>query len=151
MPTPKIQDRYSNGSLLRSSTGAAIRRGDIKISDPLPYSEDAQTVPTRHHSDWPMKNSTNTMQRGRHYSTGNLEPGHAGRASMGPSLNPSSISTTPSKGSLGQKKQTGFRATLRRMFGSKKGRDSMEEQRKEYHLSVCCDRWPASEELCVLT
>jgi hypothetical protein len=139
MPSPKAPDRYSNGSLLRSSTGAAIRRGEIKISDPLPYDQDAPTVATRHNSDWPIKNPTTTMQRGRHYSTGNLEPGDAGRASMGPSLIPSSISTAPSKGSISQKKQTGFRATLRRMFGSKKGRSSMEEQRKEYHRSVCCD------------
>jgi hypothetical protein len=140
MPSPKSQDRYSNGSLLRSSTGAAIRRGEIKISDPLPYDQDLQGVATHHNSDWPIKSSTANMPRGRHYSTGNLEPGGAGRASMGPSFVPSSISTAPSKGSIAsQKKQTGFRATLRRMFGSKKGRDSLEEQRKEYHRSVCCD------------
>lgn len=92
----------------------------------------------RHNSDWPIRNTAPTMQRGRHFSTGNIEPGDAGRASMGPSLIPSSISTAPSKGSMSQKKQTGFRATLRRMFGSKKGRASMDDQRKEYHRSVCC-------------
>lgn len=139
MPSPKSQSRNSNGSLLRSSTGAAIRRGDIKISDPIPYAQDAQTVTTGQNSDWPIKPEAENMQPGRHFSTGNLEPGNAGRASMGPSLIPSSISTAPSKGSISQKKQSGFRATLRRMFGSKKGRASMGDQKKDYHRSVCRD------------
>lgn len=136
MPSPPDQSRDSNGSLLRSSTGAAIRRGDIKISDPIPYDQDVQPVATRHNSDWPIKPEAGNMQQGRHFSTGNLEPGNAGRASVGASLIPSSISTIPSKGSISQKKQSGFRATLRRMFGSKKGRASMDDHRKQYHRSV---------------
>lgn len=140
MPSPKSQSRYSNGSLLRSSTGAAIRRGDIKISDPIPYDQDAQPVAARQNSDWPIKPEAANMPQGRHFSTGNLEPGDAGRASMGPSLLPSSISTAPSKASISQKKDSGFRATLRRMFGSKKGRASMGDQRKDYHRSVRYDR-----------
>lgn len=136
MPSPPEQSRNSNGSLLRSSTGAAIRRGDIKISDPIPYDQDAQPAVTRHNGDWPIKPEAGNMQQGRHFSTGNLEPGNAGRASVGPSLIPSSISTVPSKGSISQKKQSGFRATLRRVFGSKKGRGSVDDHRKEYHRSV---------------
>lgn len=83
-----------------------------------------------------MKNSAPDMQRGRHFSTGNLEPMGAGRASVGPSLIPSSISTGASKGSIRQKKQNGFRATLRRMFGSKKGHPPpLDDPRKDYHRS----------------
>ena len=105
----------------------------------MPYDQDAQPVATHQNSDWPIKPEAGNMQPGRHFSTGNLEPGNAGRASVGPSLIPSSISTAPSKGSIRQKKQGGFRATLRRMFGSKKGRASMGDQKKDYHRSVCRD------------
>lgn len=138
MPSPKSQSRYSNGSLLRSSTGAAIRRGDLKISDPIPQDHDLSQPQTaaRHNSDWPIRSTAPDMQRGRHYSTGNMEPNTVARESMGPSLAASSMSTAPSKGSTGQKKTTGFRATLRRMFGSKRGRTSFEDNRKDYHRSV---------------
>jgi hypothetical protein len=140
MPSPNGQNRYSNGSLLRSSTGAAIRRGELTISDPIPQDYDttrSQTI-ARHNSDWPIKATPAEPQRGRHFSTGNMEP-HITRESMGPSLVASSMSTTPSKTSSGQKKTTGFRATLRRMFGSKRGRTSFEDPLTSYHRSVCPD------------
>jgi hypothetical protein len=137
MLAPNSQSRHSNGSLLRSSTGAAIRRGELIISDPIPQDYDttrSQTI-ARHNSDWPIKATAAEPQRGRHFSTGNMEP-HITRQSMGPSLVASSMSTTPSKTSSGQKKTTGFRATLRRMFGSKRGRPSFEEPLTSYHRSV---------------
>lgn len=138
MPSPQDQSRYSNGSLLRSSTGAAIRRGDIKISDPIPYTnQDINTTTYRPNSDWPIKSNTADTQRGRHFSTGNLDSGDAGRASMGPSLVTSTMSSTPSRESGSQKKTTGFRATIRRMFGSKRGRPSFEDDRSHYYRSVC--------------
>lgn len=138
MSSPPRQSRYSNGSLLRSSTtGGAIRRGEIKISDPIPHDQDQSTTTYRPNSEWPIKTATADNQRGRHYSTGYLGPGDPTRASMGPSLVPSSMSSAPSKESISRQKPTGFRATLRRMFGSKRGRPSIAEDGGPYHPSVC--------------
>ncbi len=163
MPSPNYKNRSSTASAARLSTGAAVRRGDIKISDPIPVdqgfdghppstSADISTMsstPWQQEDTWPRKSTPPESYHIRNASHG-YEYDEALRASAGPSLIPSSISTASSKTSLTAKKSTGgFRSALRRMFGSKRGRVS--ESRKDYLYSVsslpahdassCCGRW----------
>ena len=151
MPSPpQSQQRRSSASASHSnSPGSAIRRGDLKISDPIPFTNgtngyptptthDMTTLPSTKQPDgtWPRKASPTTdMQHVRTMSTGHGDVYAVGRASVGPSLVPSSLSTGPSKHSLSQKKPSGFRATLRRMFSSKRGRTSLGGNRYDYHRS----------------
>lgn len=131
MPSPNHRTRASLGT---PGTGAALRRGEVKISDPIPFdTNDYYTAynpvtPSKYpsglrvdDSTWPRKSSPGTEFHYRHASTGNV-PSNTARASAGPSLMPSSMSSIPSKASLNQKKQSGFRAALKRMFSSKKHR-----------------------------
>ncbi|KEF55145.1 uncharacterized protein A1O9_08799 [Exophiala aquamarina CBS 119918] len=131
MPSPNHRTRASLGT---PSTSAALRRGEVKISDPIPfdttdyYTAYNTATPSKYpsglrvdDSTWPRKSSPGTEFHYRHASTGNV-PSHTARASAGPSLMPSSMSSIPSKASLSQKKQSGFRAALKRMFSSKKHR-----------------------------
>ncbi|KAJ9603097.1 hypothetical protein H2200_012392 [Cladophialophora chaetospira] len=131
MPSPNHRaTRSGSGSL--ASTGAALRRGDLKISDPIPFDEAGITFnspnvvpPTtylQHPSDatWPRKSAPVQENHVRHVS--DVQP-HAGtRASANPSLLQSSMASIPSKASLTQKKPGGFRAVIKRMFSSKKHR-----------------------------
>ncbi|KAH0848801.1 hypothetical protein FOPE_03058 [Fonsecaea pedrosoi] len=132
MPSPNHKAKGS-GSLSLASTGAALRRGELKISDPIPFDEsgvfsNTSTVPpARHlsvqrHNDttWPRASTATQDTHVRHVS--DLPPHTRSRTSAGPSLNQSSMSSIPSKASLNQKKPNGLRATLRRMFSSKKHR-----------------------------
>ena len=153
MPSPKHQNRSSNASQ-HSATGAAIRRGELKISDPIPYDigpngpsssvgHDMSTLaPIPRHQDatWSSRKvSPSEIQRPpRNVSISNGELNDISRASAGPSLVPSSLSTGPSKNSLTQRKNSGFRATLKRMFGSKRGRNSFIDSR-DFHQSVSTD------------
>ena len=57
------------------------------------------------------------------------------RMSTGPSIVPSAMSTNPSKASLTPRHSSGFKATIRRIFGSRK-RSSLPGVRPSYHLSV---------------
>ena len=145
MPSPNSKQRSSSNSLAHLSTGAAVRRGDITISDPIPV-DDSRLSPTMadvnamtatswaQDSTWLRKSTPPELNHVRNASYGH-ERSQATRASAGPSLNPSSISTAPSKGSLAPRKSTGgFRSALKRMFGSKRGR--LSESQKEYHRSV---------------
>ena len=150
MHSPQIRQRNSSGSATHTnSSGAAIRRGELKISEPIPFnagvngysgltSNDMNKFPSTKQPDgtWPRKASPMTdMQHVPTTSTGHGDFYAVGRASAGPSLVPSSLSTGPSKNSLSQKKPSGFRATLRRMFSSKRGRSSLSENRYGYHRS----------------
>lgn len=131
MPSPNHRARASLGA---PTTGAALRRGEVKISDPIPfdttdyYTAYNPATPSKYpsglrvdDSTWPRKSSPSTEFHYRHASTGNV-PSATARASVGPSLMPSSMSSVPSKASLNQRKQSGFRAALKRMFSSKKHR-----------------------------
>lgn len=131
MPSPNHRARASLGA---PATGAALRRGEVKISDPIPFdTNDYYTTynpvtPSKYpsglradDSTWPRKSSPGADFHYRHASTGNV-PSSTARASVGPSLMPSSMSSVPSKASLNQRKQGGFRAALKRMFSSKKHR-----------------------------
>ncbi|KAK5062951.1 hypothetical protein LTR84_005027 [Exophiala bonariae] len=131
MPSPNHRTRASLGA---PATGAALRRGEVKISDPIPFdTNDYYTTynpvtPSKYpsglrvdDSTWPRKSNPGAEFHYRHASTGNV-PSSTARASMGPSLMPSSMSSVPSKASLSQRKQGGFRAALKRMFSSKRHR-----------------------------
>lgn len=149
MPSPKSKQRSSSTSLAHLSTGAAVRRGEITISDPMPVDQgrdghppstsagiSAMTATTRQQdATWPRKSTPPETTHMRNASHGQ-ERYELGRASAGPSLIPSSISTAASKSSLSapRKSSGGFRTALKRMFGSKKGRQM--DTRKEYHRSV---------------
>ena len=148
MPSPRSKQRSSSTSLAHLSAGAAVRRGEIKISDPIPIDSGYDGHPPSTAADinamssttwqqdatWPRKSTPPEVQHVRNASYGH-ERSDVGRASAGPSLIPSSISTAPSKTSLTQRKTpSGFRSALKRMFGSKRGR--LSESRKDYHRSV---------------
>ena len=148
MPSPNSRQRSSSTSLTHLSAGAAVRRGDIKISDPIPIDlgHDGHPPSTavditamsstawQQDGTWPRKSTPPEMQHARNASYGH-ERIDVGRASAGPSLIPSSISTAPSKTSLTQRKpSSGIRSALKRMFGSKRSR--LPESRKDYHRSV---------------
>ncbi|KIX96335.1 uncharacterized protein Z520_08113 [Fonsecaea multimorphosa CBS 102226] len=132
MPSPNHKAKGS-GSLSVPITGAALRRGDLKISDPIPFDESgafsgASTVPHARHpsgqrqydTTWPRASTATQDTHVRHVS--DVPPHPRARTSAGPSLIPSSMSSIPSKASLHQKKPSGLRATLKRMFSSKKHR-----------------------------
>ena len=131
MPSPNHKARRS-GSLTLAGTGAAVRRGDLKISDPIPFEEGGlgfnspTTVPPSSYlqpagdAPWPRKSTLTQDVHVRHVS--DVQPHMGVRASAGPSLFQSSMSSAPSKGSLNQKKPGGLRAAIRRMFSSKRHR-----------------------------
>ncbi|KIW62297.1 hypothetical protein PV04_10481 [Phialophora macrospora] len=133
MPSPNHKARQS-GSLSLANTGAALRRGDLKISDPIPFDEDGiafrgpNTVPPtsylQHPNDaiWLRKSTPAQDVHVRHVSEG--QPRLGMRASAGPSLLQSSMSSIPSKTSLNQKKPGGLRAAIKRMFSSKRHRSA---------------------------
>jgi hypothetical protein len=148
MPSPKSKKRSSSTSVAQLSAGSGVRRGDIKISDPIPVDSGydghppsttadisaMSSTPWQQDATWLRKSTLPELYHVRNASYGH-ERTQAGRASAGPSLMPSSISSAPSKGSLSRGKSSGgFRSTLKRMFGSKKGR--LSENRKVYHRSV---------------
>jgi chemotaxis protein histidine kinase CheA len=116
-----------------ADTGAAVRRGELTISEPIPFSEDGatftgpRTVPPGYPSTpqttdatWPRNRTPTQDLHVRHVSE--LHPQLGARTSAGPSLLQSSMSSIPSKGSLAQKRPGGIRAALKRMFSSKKHR-----------------------------
>lgn len=132
MPSPTHR---SSRSLSLAGTGAALRRGDISISDPIPQDPEDVFVgtdmvahtrylsaPPANDPSWTPKTATQWESHYRHVSAGHPLINASARASTGPSLMPSSMSSAPSKSSLTQKKPSGFRATIKRMFSSKRHR-----------------------------
>jgi hypothetical protein len=93
---------------------------------------------------WPRK-SPSPRAHVRTGSSGYREPteiattsyNDLNRTSMGPSIIQSSMTTVPSKSSLKQRNTRGFRAAIRRLFGSKRRTTSFSETRNDYHRSVC--------------
>jgi chemotaxis protein histidine kinase CheA len=152
MPSPNQTSRRS-GSMSLANTGAALRRGDLKISDPIPFDEGGMVFngpstvpPSSYHlqtndATWPRKSASMHDAHGRHVS----EVQDFGvRASAGPSLLQSSMSSIPSKGSLNQRKQGGLRAALKRMFSSKKHR-SVPTDSSGLHYSNSSQLRPVAE------
>lgn len=132
MPSPNHKARRSGSLSLANS--AALRRGDLKISDPIPFDEAGTAFnspgiapPTSYlqppnDATWPRKSTPAQDVHVRHVS--DVQPHTGTRASTGPSLLQSSMSSVPSKGSLSQRKPGGLRAALKRMFSSKKHRSA---------------------------
>lgn len=122
----------ARGSLTQTSTTAALHRGDLKISDPIPFDDSGEgfsrsklVTQSFHGSDgrannaiWPRKNSPAPDPHARHVSDAQAYTG--ARTSLGPSSLPRSMSSMPSKASLDQKKSGRLRAALKRMFSSKR-------------------------------
>lgn len=156
----------------RASTGLAVRRGQIKISEPIPSSYvhngaemDAgayeQRTP-RLEGTWPRSSGVPPLH-GRNLSS--TQPAHVSRfterASFGPSLTASNMSSTPSKESATTpKRATGLRASIRRMFSSKKGKNATIQTRSAsqsvsnisslclHTLTSCADPYPNSVSGC---
>lgn len=127
MPSPNYTSRASTVPPSHvNSAEAAFRPDDLRISRPIEILRESngglnQQLSTRLMSvdgTWPRKGANATS-----------------RASAGPSMLNDSLSSGPSRGSL-SKKNGGFRATIRRMFGSKRHRDTMESVGDGYHYYV---------------
>ncbi|KAK6385877.1 uncharacterized protein PV06_07188 [Exophiala oligosperma] len=154
MPSPNHRSR---ASLASTSTGAAIRRGDLKISDPIPFNESrdmfttSASVPSpgpasayqSNDTTWQHQNLPPQEYHHRHVSE--VPINMTLRNSAGPSLIPSSMSSVPSKSSMSQKKPGGLRATLKRMFTGRKHR-SVPAQANNYHYSDPGQLLPVSEQ-----
>ena len=149
MPSPTHRPTQSlTSSGPRDSKGAAIRRGDLKISDPIQFPHDVNHGPSQHFAiatlsnpttmstpqldgTWPRKSVSPTFHT-RTRSNGGNEPqsqraasyNATSRISAGPSMLNGAPSSAPSKGSLSKQKDSGFRAKLRRMFGSRRLRET---------------------------
>lgn len=118
----------------RASTGLAIRKGEIKISDPIPSSYVhngaemdqvyEQSIPRMVGSRF-VEDGTDTASHGRSVSS-NL-PGHASKFTERTSPAPSPVNNAPFGNSHGEalrRRNTGLRATIRRMFSSKRDRST---------------------------
>lgn len=136
MPSPQRHLSVSELSQ-RASTGLAIRKGQVKISDPIPASyvhngaemdgayEQPQPTP-KLEATWPRRSDTGAALMPPR-DDGVTQPVHVSkfteRSSLGPSLAASNMSSTASKDSSLQRRNTGFRATIRRMFSSKRDKN----------------------------
>ena len=149
MPSPThrpIQTLTSPGP--RDSKGAAIRRGDLKISDPIQLPHDVNHGPSHQFTiatlsnpttmstpqldgTWPRKSVSPTFHT-RTRSDGRNEPqsqraasyNATSRISAGPSMLNGALSSAQSRGSFSKQKDSGFRAKIRRMFGSRRLREA---------------------------
>lgn len=149
MPTPHRHlsvDELSH----RASTGLAIRRGDIKISDPIPSSyvhhgpemdfANGQVVLINDDSGSCFGKNGLSASHGRSGSAPlSSHPAHAAkfteRASLGPSLSVGNMASVPSKDSVSQKRDGGLRASIKRMFSKKNNAATV--QKRDGHHSVC--------------
>lgn len=132
----------------RNSKGTAIRRGDLKISDPIqlpaepshairqPFTAKTPTKATTTpnlplEGTWPRKSASPGLHsRTRSNGADELQKPHGrssnstSRTSAGPSMLNGYSPTSPSKGSLRKQKDGKFRSKLRRMFGSRRLRET---------------------------
>lgn len=139
----------------RASTGLAIRRGDVKISEPIPSSyvhhgpemdfANGQVVLVDHDSGSCFAKNGLSASHGRSGSAPlSSHPAHvakfAERASLGPSLATSNMASAPANDSLSQKRDGGLRASIKRMFSKKSHVTTT--QKREAHHSVCTRSCP---------
>ena len=161
MPSPTYRQRSSTASLARmDSKGAAIRRGDLKISDPIQAPHDASPGTNEQFTAGTLSSPTeaSTHQLGgaclrksvppgshtRTRSNGGPEPQsqsgapyHAtSRISAVPSMLNGSLASAQSKGSLKKQKDGGLRAKISRMFGSRRLRETTLSTCAEVHSPV---------------
>jgi hypothetical protein len=165
-PLQSHKSRSSTGSLSRAnSTGAALRRGELKISDPIPIpregidglgpqagvgSPDFQstTALPRVHSErsaggrvdtqfpHPLRSSPSTRQKSA--IDRSQEPLSISYQSQGSTPNPhDSMSSALSKASVKKKrKDSTIRSVMRKIFGSKKGDKNRESTFVEHRRGV---------------
>lgn len=145
MPSPSQGKRISSTSVSRNSA-AAIRRGEVKISDPIPLPRDNSIQfdqDTTTQQRFATAATDGTWPRRSTPPEADVRPGSVdgqrdasqlalNRESAGHSV---LLSTMSSKNSLKQRKSGGFRATIRSLFGSKRHRSSLSNDRS-YHISV---------------
>lgn len=144
MPSPSQGKRISSTSVGRQSA-AALRRGEVKISDPIPLPRDNiddglppdQDISNQRcltDGTWPRRSTPPEADARPGSDSGRKGPSQlaVNRESAGRSAN---LSTMSSKNSLKQRKSGGFRATIRSLFGSKRHRSSLSNDRS-YHISV---------------
>lgn len=141
----------SDSPMLASTSGKnkkyAVRRGELSISDPVSSTfvhdelppewqemSRERDTPTKSDGNWPRKSMPTTHARGGSYQQEDCDAEN--RISLGPSIVVNSLSSMPSKASLSQGKPNGFRATIKRMFGSKRRRPSLNTVHSRYHPSV---------------
>lgn len=111
----------------RASTGSAIRRGELKISDPIPIASAHLSAATQENPPFERTHSRKAgtwsggLSHGRSVSASPLVTDEVGRNSSGPVSMQSPPSSTPLKSSVSKKRETGLRATLKRMLSSRRG------------------------------
>jgi hypothetical protein len=160
MPPPTYRPRSSITSLGRmDSKGAAIRRGDLKISDPIQLPHDVSPGTNEPFTAGTLSNpaETSAPQLGGAYLGKSVPPGlhtrtrsnggpepqsqigapyHAtSRISAVPSMLNGSLARAQSKGSLKKQKDGGLRAKISRMFGSRRLRETTLSTGPEVHHS----------------
>lgn len=148
MLSPGHGKRASSTSAGRYSA-AALRRGEVKISDPVLQPKDMVDSPmlpkqgmainlprleTPADGTWPRRGATPESAVWPGSEGGPRDASHLAlnRASSGQSV---LLSTMSSTNSSKQRKSGGFRATIRSFFGSKRRRSSLSNDRS-YHISV---------------
>jgi len=146
MPPPQ-RHLSMNELSQRASTGLAIRRGEIKISEPIPSSyvhNGAEMDAGAYEQPTPRVEGTWSRGRGADAAHGRNDslgrPVHISkfieRTSLGPSLAISNMSSTPSRESATTpKKAAGLRASLKRMFSSRRDKNATTHSRS-VHQSV---------------
>jgi hypothetical protein len=149
MPLPGHKPRSavaSPGSI--DSKGAALRRGDLKISEPIRLPHDSNhglsqqfTIETLSpataasksplEGTWPRKSvspgfhSRTRINGANEPQTPRGAPANAtSRTSAGPSIANGSLPSGPSKNLLSKQKESGLKAKIRRMFGSRRVREA---------------------------
>ena len=158
MPSPNYRQPSSAASLARmDSKGAAIRRRDLKISDPIqpphdvspginePFTAGTVSNPTEASTPQPggtyLRKSIPPDSHTRTRSNGGPEsqsqPGAphpaTSRISVVPSMLNGSLASAQSKGSLKKQKDGGLRAKISRMFGSRRLRETTLSTCEEVH------------------
>ena len=149
MPSPSHRPNPSTTSPgRRDSKGAAIRRGDLKISEPIQLPDEVSqgtsqqfdigspsnptiTSTPQLEGTWPRKSVSSGFHIRTRSNGGNEPQSQRGasynatsRTSAGPSMLSGSLASAPSKGSFSKQKDGGFRAKIRRMFGSRRLREA---------------------------
>ena len=168
MPSPQHKLRSSTTSLGRAyPAGVAVRRGDLTISDPIlipqevnnslgyqdnvtGLSNPSPTSLRKSDGTWPRKSvspafHTRSQSSGSH---GQFDPRTKSyttptRASAGFSMFTDSRSSIRPKAYPSKPKSNGFRATIRRFFGSKRERNTLYKERGGPYRSVSCIQDPS--------
>lgn len=155
MPSPNHKARVSSTSLSRLSAGDAIRRGDLKISEPIPIPREGKdglgpqsgvglvdfqsSASLRDADDVTWSKSTRNMPTNDLYSMNEGGSPHNRATSYNTTTKIStgnlhdSISSAPSKDS---RKPSGLKATIRRIFRRKDRPYTVEDVKEETTPSV---------------